>query len=985
MAISQDSKNPPALPPRKSEFSGGKPQTPPAWLVSLTRHNQGEYNHPHEFLLSKRFNREDMTVFICKKCHKWFRLKADLPESLDLNNRLNPEPGSCIKNHENKLHHLHTTMSDDSRTLNAHCCLCSFVIKVDIDEPLIDIQIFDALQKSRQHYSTKTTENESQPDFNRTIVSLGQLLDNAINENMTPLPMGGIHGDFYKTNIGWDSASQALLEKIGYKKNNNQFEYAIFKGRKRIISQAKEELDMQHMEFTNFQKNDYLNPYDTLANILGTKYQRHNDPSQSTFNPVSITCSTQASGYSILGCVSDMEDDILKWAYHIGIYDFPEKTPQYLQAIHELSLERKSDSLSTLVGVEKSRDKFTVDDVKEAYLHLQKADHSVSDDILIDVYKSLMSDRPTMSTRHREALSFIGKFRNSSKILNFLKDGAISYGDMNVDNYSSDLPVGLDNIGNTCYLNSLLQYYFTIRDLRETVISFDSSDINGFDYNHKQIIIGGREVSNSEITRAKKFVNLLRNLFINLVHTQNKSISPEFDLAFMALVSAKNDEDEPKDPSPSLPSKPNIDELSSPPDSRMNIDYSNEVQSSDKVVTRAIPDLSEFGANSQGTMEETVTLANDNNDQTGQFFTDAENDLFSSGHDNGASKGKDRENYSNTNSLGQDMIPEFYNSSNGDKEKNNSGMLFGKQQDVTECMDNVMFQLEAAIKSTQNDNMENIVKSLFYGETRQVLHYTDQNTAEGRDLYDGLDVYFDTSTVDFEGTQAEREVTLTSIPPILQIHVQRVQFDRSTSNVYKSNAFLRFDKVIYLDRYLDKNGDLLRQRRLQANSWKMEIDRLQTTLKENYQDKTTMLNPSSLLRTTADFIKNMKSDYSEFLFDENADWQLSEMEQESIRVTNRISDAEDSITTLRHKLKQHYHDLKECEYHLHAVFIHSGQATFGHYWIYIYDIEKDRWLKYNDSYVTEVEEREVLADTTGSSANPYYAKNLVETVCRRTD
>ncbi|CAJ0911113.1 7344_t:CDS:2, partial [Entrophospora sp. SA101] len=105
---------------------------------------------------------------------------------------------------------------------------------------------------------------------------------------------------------------------------------------------------------------------------------------------------------------------------------------------------------------------------------------------------------------------------------------------------------------------------------------------------------------------------------------------------------------------------------------------------------------------------------------------------------------------------------------------------------------------------------------------------------EGRDLYDGLDVYFDTST--------------------------RVQFDRSTSNVYKSNAFLRFDKVIYLDRYLDKNGDLLRQRRLQANSWKMEIDRLQTTLKENSQDKTTMLNPSSLLRTTADFIKNMKSD-----------------------------------------------------------------------------------------------------------------------------
>lgn len=35
------------------------------------------------------------------------------------------------------------------------------------------------------------------------------------------------------------------------------------------------------------------------------------------------------------------------------------------------------------------------------------------------------------------------------------------------------LPVGLDNIGNTCYLNSLLQYLFTVKPVRDVVFDYD--------------------------------------------------------------------------------------------------------------------------------------------------------------------------------------------------------------------------------------------------------------------------------------------------------------------------------------------------------------------------------------------------------------------------------------------------------------------------------------------------------------------------------
>lgn len=126
-----------------------------------------------------------------------------------------------------------------------------------------------------------------------------------------------------------------------------------------------------------------------------------------------------------------------------------------------------------------------------------------------------------------------------------------------------------------------------------------------------------------------------------------------------------------------------------------------------------------------------------------------------------------------------------------------------------------------------------------------------------------------------------------------------MQFDRSTSNIYKSNAFLRFDKVIYLDRYLDKNYELLKQRRQEAHNWKQDIDRLQAELNDYEQDKvkepnyiqidiieilivcfsymkkTTRLSKVDLLKLTADFIHDeMKND----IIDENS---LVAVEQES--------------------------------------------------------------------------------------------------------
>ena len=63
------------------------------------------------------------------------------------------------------------------------------------------------------------------------------------------------------------------------------------------------------------------------------------------------------------------------------------------------------------------------------------------------------------------------------------------------------------------------------------------------------------------------------------------------------------------------------------------------------------------------------------------------------------------------------------------------------------------------------------------------------------------------------------------------------------------------------------------------------------------------------------------------------------------------------------------------------VFIHRGSSpSWGHYFFYSRNLpdHPDSWFKYNDSDVSEVLKDEVLADTTGSTANPYLVSRSVQ-------
>lgn len=93
-----------------------------------------------------------------------------------------------------------------------------------------------------------------------------------------------------------------------------------------------------------------------------------------------------------------------------------------------------------------------------------------------------------------------------------------------------DWPRGLNQLGNTCYLNSLLQYFYTIKDLRDAIaplaVEVKLMDNDKFkDDDLKNHRVGGRIVSRYEVVRSRK---CMVGSFVSLTHTAHRYFSSCF-------------------------------------------------------------------------------------------------------------------------------------------------------------------------------------------------------------------------------------------------------------------------------------------------------------------------------------------------------------------------------------------------------------------------------------------------------------------------
>ena len=101
-------------------------------------------------------------------------------------------------------------------------------------------------------------------------------------------------------------------------------------------------------------------------------------------------------------------------------------------------------------------------------------------------------------------------------------------------------PVGLVSHGNTCYLNSLLQYYFSLKPLRDIVTNYDQYKMDTTVTQEKLERVGQRRVSTQEIQGGQKFADELRHLFERMVKDRGPAVKPEQDLVCRAFLDPKD-------------------------------------------------------------------------------------------------------------------------------------------------------------------------------------------------------------------------------------------------------------------------------------------------------------------------------------------------------------------------------------------------------------------------------------------------------------
>lgn len=338
-----------------------------------------------------------------------------------------------------------------------------------------------------------------------------------------------------------------------------------------------------------------------------------------------------------------------------------------------------------------------------------------------------------------------------------------------------------------------------------------------------------------------------------------------------------------------------------------------------------------------------------------------------------------------------------------------------RQQDVTEVIGNVLFQLQCAIKPDEIDasgEQIDLIKKLFYGKMKTTTtdaagkprtmeeFFSDLkiNVSSGPlDLYSALDSLFDRRMVELGSSeQAHEEAqfsTITQLPAVLQIHPIRTAYDRKRG-AYKVNHQFVFDEVIYLDRYMDGGDPQTQQRR--ARCWEMKdqlrkIEERHVELGKNELG----LDAKETLNLTAAYLKQIEEVAGSDMLPDTSPTLIEKIQQAASDVRNELSLLSVDEEALRTKLSAAWSDptFQTIAYRLHAVFIHRGMVSSGHYWVYIFDYPKRIWRKYNDNYVTEVTDptTEIFGKQPGDRpATPMFfvyvkqdqASDLVEVVRR---
>jgi ubiquitin carboxyl-terminal hydrolase 25/28 len=207
--------------------------------------------------------------------------------------------------------------------------------------------------------------------------------------------------------------------------------------------------------------------------------------------------STVEQAQVFLGVEDDTPDDFIITMYTAKLNDNPSCKDLANRALKLIAEGRKSTMLSHYLTTGETI--AAEMDIGDAYRLLQIPDRTADDGAIMAAYTICIDESPSQADLYNRALAIIAKNMDSPMLRNMA--GISSEPDRNL----LEWPVGLQNIGNTCYLNSLLQFYFSVRPFRDMVLNFEryQMDVND-ELSIAQKQVGSRKVAKKEVERSLK-------------------------------------------------------------------------------------------------------------------------------------------------------------------------------------------------------------------------------------------------------------------------------------------------------------------------------------------------------------------------------------------------------------------------------------------------------------------------------------------------
>lgn len=535
-------------------------------------------------------------------------------------------------------------------------------------------------------------------------------------------------------------------------------------------------------------------------------------------------------------------------------------------------------------------------------------------------------------------------------------------------------PVGLTSHGNTCYLNSLLQYYFSIKPLRDIVLNYDQYKLDTTTHEGKTDRVGRRMISMVEIQGGQRFADDLKHLFERMIKSRESSVKPEADLVCRAFL------------------KPKEFRLLEPifKNEKKEDNDSATVNGTDSAVDEKLTDEDTLDSPAE-------TLAAEGKDSDASSTT---LQVTPPSEDPDVAMKDAEMPLTPPASPKAPPLPMRRFSTTKEEALAKAEENAKQQQDVTEVHDAITMLLRCGILSKGYDEdgeQEDALRDLFSTRMTQttINNGVEQKPIllpdsaiqlnvpyEATGLYSALDAVFDLQPYG-ETAALEAYKSIESLPPLLQISMPRIGYDPEKKQVYKSTECVRLEDELYLDRYSDRSHESALPKRRQCWGWRRQLQilrREQAVLSKTSAD----LDGPTAVSQTADYLVSLDSVNSDLLSIDiepiEADGDITaELRKESQQQAQRVAALDSEIDAMQIQLDGQFEEMKSIKYRLAAVFFHRGSFGHGHYWIYIHDFVNKMWRLYNDETVQEFTKMESIFEAkTWDQGTPTYAVYVAE-------